>query len=342
VKEKLKVFIKYVKNQTGKGIKIFRSDNGSEFVNKEVRKIFEDEGICHKKSVPYNPEQNGKAEREMRTLVESARTMLLDKKLSKEFWAEAVNTAVYVINRTGKSSIKGKTPYELWFGKPFGNFELLRVFGSEVYAHVPSQKRQKWDAKCKKGMFVGYEDCSKGVRVYFMDKRTVEVVRDVVFIPEIQNNCKEEKDIKKTIKRAKVENEDEKDRVQETEGVTAGREEDVGLHYNLTEGVTAGREEEDDEGLHYNLRDRNKLKAPDNLKEYQCKMALISYKEAVTGQEKDKWIEAIEDEKSSLMKNETWKYVSPQDAKGKKILTSKWVFKVKEDGRYKAKVQPLE
>lgn len=58
----------------------------------------------------YTPQQKGVAERANRTIVEKARTMLLDAKLSKEYWAEAVNTAVYLINRIPKKALNGEIP----------------------------------------------------------------------------------------------------------------------------------------------------------------------------------------------------------------------------------------
>lgn len=46
------------------------------------------------------PQQNGRAECEMRTIVEAARTMLHSMNMQKGFWAEAVNTTVFTLNRT--------------------------------------------------------------------------------------------------------------------------------------------------------------------------------------------------------------------------------------------------
>lgn len=57
-------------------------------------------GIRMETTAPYTPEQNGKAERENRTIVKSARTMIHAKSLPKFLWAEAMNTAVYILNRT--------------------------------------------------------------------------------------------------------------------------------------------------------------------------------------------------------------------------------------------------
>lgn len=75
---------------------MLRSDNGTEYVNANVEHLLADHGIRHQRTVPYTPEQNGSAEREMRTLVEAAKTMIFAKKLDMNLWAEAINTAVYI------------------------------------------------------------------------------------------------------------------------------------------------------------------------------------------------------------------------------------------------------
>src|SRR5436190_23457213 len=64
----------------------------------------------------------------------------------------------------------------------------------------------------------------------------------------------------------------------------------------------------------------------------------LTFQQAVTGPDKEKWKEAIRMEKESLKKNNTWKIVDSSKAEGKKILSSKWIFKTKEDGRRKARL----
>ncbi|GJU74442.1 ribonuclease H-like domain-containing protein [Tanacetum coccineum] len=50
-------------------IKVFRSDNGSEFVNKTLEQLFDSRGVIHQTSYSYTPQQNGVAERKHRHLV---------------------------------------------------------------------------------------------------------------------------------------------------------------------------------------------------------------------------------------------------------------------------------
>src|SRR5436190_1107999 len=77
-----------------------------------------------------------------------------------------------------------------------------------------------------------------------------------------------------------------------------------------------------------------KRRIPSKLNDY----ALMTYQDAVTCHEKDQWKSAIEEEKLSLEKNKTWSLVDKSEAKGNKILSNKWVFTKKEDGRHKARL----
>ena len=87
-----------VENQTGKKIKALRTDNGGEFCKKDFEEFCKKCGIAQQKTTPYTPQQNRFAERMNRTLMEKARSMLSGIGLGQEFWAEAVETACYLVN----------------------------------------------------------------------------------------------------------------------------------------------------------------------------------------------------------------------------------------------------
>lgn len=73
-----------------------------------------EKGIKFTVNAPYTPEHNGLVERDNRVIVEAARSMLYsNSNLPKFLWAKSMNTAVYVINRTGLTRRGNKTPYEL-------------------------------------------------------------------------------------------------------------------------------------------------------------------------------------------------------------------------------------
>ncbi|XP_065091273.1 uncharacterized protein LOC135712243 [Ochlerotatus camptorhynchus] len=154
--EVLECFKEYkalMENQTGKRIKGLRTDNGTEYVNTGMKRFLRSCGIRHEMTVPYNLEQNGLAKRMNRTVVEKARCLLLDADLDKSFWAEATAMATFLVNRSPTKSVP-VTPEERFTGKR-PDLSELRVFGAKVMCYIPKQRKRKWDAKSKPGIFVG-------------------------------------------------------------------------------------------------------------------------------------------------------------------------------------------
>jgi transposase InsO family protein len=96
--ERFKEFKAVVENQTKKRIKVLRNDNGSEFCGKEFDQLCKQCGITQQNTTPYTPQQNGVIERMNRTLMDKARSILSDVGLEQELWAEAVETASYLVN----------------------------------------------------------------------------------------------------------------------------------------------------------------------------------------------------------------------------------------------------
>lgn len=191
VKDTLIKMLAHARSQ-GHTVKTLLSDNGGEFNNAEVKKILAKHGVSQRFTAPYTPQQNGGAERENRTIVEMARTFMNSNK-NVEFplslWAEFVKSAIYILNRTGKSSEKDKSPFELWCDKK-PRIKHLRIIGSKCYVHVPSQRRKKMDKKATVGYLVGY-DGDERYRVYIKEQNIVEISRDVIFSEEI-NGCANE------------------------------------------------------------------------------------------------------------------------------------------------------
>ncbi|GJV62294.1 putative ribonuclease H-like domain-containing protein [Tanacetum coccineum] len=103
----LKNFIRQIENQLNHRVKIIRSDNGTEFKNRDMLEFCGNKGIKQEYSNARTPQQNGVAERMNRTLIEAARTMLADSLLPTTFWAEAVSTACYIFNRCDEGFLVG-------------------------------------------------------------------------------------------------------------------------------------------------------------------------------------------------------------------------------------------
>ena len=108
------------------------------------------------------------------------RSMLCEKQVPREFWPEAVNWTVYVLNRSPTSAMKEKTPEEAWSNvKP--SVEHFRVFGCIGYVHIPDQKRKKLDVKSIKCVLLGLSSESKAYKLYNPITKRIVVSRDVVF-----------------------------------------------------------------------------------------------------------------------------------------------------------------
>jgi hypothetical protein len=105
--------------------------------------------------VPYNPQQNGVAERKNTTICEEARSIMYDQNLPLSLWAEAASTVVYIQNMFPHKALEEKTSEEVFTDKK-PSVDHLIIFGSLVYIHVPKEKRTKLELSRKKDTFVGY------------------------------------------------------------------------------------------------------------------------------------------------------------------------------------------
>lgn len=154
--DRLIEYVRYVETLFNRKPKVVRSDGGGEYVNERLQNFFKSEGIKCQYTTAYTPQQNGVAERRNRYLQEMATTMLLDAKLEKKYWGEAVVTAAYLQNRLPTRAVD-VTPFELWYGKkPY--LGHLRVYGCKAWVHVPDVKRGKFDSKARKLTFIGYSE----------------------------------------------------------------------------------------------------------------------------------------------------------------------------------------
>ncbi|GJV52691.1 retrovirus-related pol polyprotein from transposon TNT 1-94 [Tanacetum coccineum] len=142
--------LKQLQVDLNKTVQFVRTDNGTEFVNKNLTDFYESVGITHEKTVPRTPQQNGVAERRNRTLVEATRTMLILSKAPLFLWAEAVATACYTQNRSLIHTLHNKTPYELVHDKK-PDLSFLRIFRALCYLTNDSEDLGKLKAKADIG-----------------------------------------------------------------------------------------------------------------------------------------------------------------------------------------------
>ncbi|POW15093.1 hypothetical protein PSTT_02394 [Puccinia striiformis] len=150
-----------LERQTGKLLRILRSDNGGEFNSTALARFLESKGIVAERSIAYHHYQNGSIERYNRTLQEMGRTLLVDSGLPKAFWASAFLWACHTLNRIPNSASGDITPFEKIFArKP--NLDRMRAFGTAAFVHIPVEKRRKLDDRAVKGFVIAYLPDSKG------------------------------------------------------------------------------------------------------------------------------------------------------------------------------------
>lgn len=365
--EMFKQFKNLVENETEKRIKVLRSDNGKEYINKEFKLFLEKFGIQHQTTNPYTPEQNGLAERMNRTLVERAKCMILNSSLAKHFWAEAVSTAAYVINRSPTKALDYKTPYEQWSGKK-PNIKNMRIFGCEAMVHVPKEKRLKWDSKAVKMLFVGYCEYTKGYRFYDKNKKQIYKSRDAIFLEHtIKNN-----NVIMPLSELQGNASEDSSQTNDSHNKSSTDTPESPSSENMTLNESMKKEELSDDDCSYHTDNADDEYIPDkkisdvsshkmmlrprnnkhntylceSLNESKQAIALLvkepdTMEEALSGLNAKEWKNAMNNEYESLLQNNTWTLVTLPE--GKRAIPCKWVYKMKTnaDGevvRYKARL----
>nr|GFA11174.1 retrotransposon protein, putative, unclassified [Tanacetum cinerariifolium] len=157
-------------------VRIVRTDKGTKFLNKNLHAYFTSEGIHHKTLVARTPKQNGVVERQNRTLVEAARTMLSAAKVPLFFWAEAIATTCFTQNRSLVIPRHEKTPYHIINDrKP--SVKFFHIFGSLCYIIRNGENLDKMKEKGDACIFVGYYTQSRAYKVF--NKRTRVIIETI-------------------------------------------------------------------------------------------------------------------------------------------------------------------
>ncbi|CAL8168827.1 unnamed protein product [Prunus armeniaca] len=320
--EALTVFKKFkatVELQSGYKLKKLRSDRGGEYTLVEFDSFCEDVGIERQLTTPYTPQQNGVAERKNRTIVEMAKCLMLEKKIPFDFWAEAVNISMYILNRCPTKALSKKTPFEAYSGRKPG-VKHLKAFGSLCYAHVPKQQRQKLDLASKRCIFLGYGSCEKGYRLYNIETGKMIVSRDVIFSENVCWDRNANKETGVNIQLTGIREEE-----QGEEGSSCEFEEQL----EVNEVPSLNTENSDQERVTSPQDvDHTPLKYKSIAEIYEkCNMCIIELESFEEAAKDDSWKKAMEDEITMIEKNNTWELVDrPFD---KPIIGVKWVYKTK-------------
>lgn len=153
----------YWERQTGYPLLCIRSDNGTEFQG-DLASWCKHHGVKREYSAVYTPEQNGRAERMNRTLIEGTRALLLQRDCPTRFWPLAMHAVSYIHNRV-PAARSSAAPIALFLCK-IPDLSSLRVFGCSASLSLPKKKRDgKFGAVSVNGVFVGYSEGTKGWRI---------------------------------------------------------------------------------------------------------------------------------------------------------------------------------
>ena len=185
VADEVKKFINAAEVETGNKCLKLVSDNGTEYVNSNLNKFLTERGIVHERSAPHVSQQNGYIERDFRTVVNAARTMLAESKLDKHLWAEATSCAIYALNRATKHQ---KTPYELWHNRR-PSVKNLHVFGELAVIKLKNHTT-KFSEKGERARFIGY---TRNFNTFkFLCHGKIKVSCDCVFLNKLTDSGHEQ------------------------------------------------------------------------------------------------------------------------------------------------------
>jgi hypothetical protein len=312
-----------VENETGLKIKKLRSDNGGEYEDTGFKRFCFENGIRLERTVPGTPQQNGVAERMNRTLTERARSMRIQSGLPKQFWAEAINTAAYLINRGPSVPLEQRIPEEVWSGKEV-NLSWLKVFGCTAYVHISDHARGKLDPKSLKCTFIGYGGDEFGYRLWDDQNKKIIRSRDVIFNEKLMY-----KDRSTAQSTSPVQNDPVSTELADLSDSSVAQQ--VGEDPQPEEPT----EQQAPQNPTPMPAPRRSARPHVPNRKYMNFLLLTDggepecYDEACQVEDSSKWELAMKDEMKSLISNNTWELA--ELPVGKKALHNKWVYRVKEE-----------
>ncbi|CAI7847496.1 unnamed protein product [Closterium sp. NIES-53] len=357
----LKEWMPRAQRESGHKVKVIRTNNGGEFIGADFGSVLKKKGIQHQLTVPYNPQQNGVAERFNRTLQEGARTLLGRAGLPDPFWVTALRQVALVKNRVlATVGDKQWVPYTKWYGSaPAVN--MLRANGCMVVFHVPKEKRGKLEASGRWGVHLGLAKDHKGWLIWDLTSQQLTVSRDVKFLESLyykewkQQQQKlpttpliiEADEVQRPSRQVQVTvSEEEISRVTEDGGepeVEEQQQQQQQQQQDAPQGAArpADRPRRD-------VRPPNRLTYPsfgkpkvvragsvaeqcDEEEIAHCYWAAVpepkTLAEALSGPDAEKWKQSVKEEYESLLENEMWELCELPP--WKKAISSKLIFRHK-------------
>jgi len=318
----LKKFTNEAENQHEIKVKKIRCDNGGEYISNEFLEWAEEKGIIIDYTVPGCPELNGTSERMNRNILNHARAMIFDSELGKEMWGEAVTTAVYMINRSPTTAVD-KLPAEIWYQQK-QDLSNIKIFGTRVSTKILTYLK-KLDIHARHGILVGYG--LNSYRIWDPKRKETFMARDLNFYSNPSRTIIDHENQNFQL----VTEEPHSDQSKQLNPHSQDKDKK-----NNQSNASKSKPQE----INPMTREQRARKAPTKYKDFEmylCNGENLSLNFQNCIQQKE-WQDAIEEEKRSILQNNTWELVEKSEACGQRIIDSRWVLKYKEDGRPKARL----
>ncbi|KAK7586085.1 hypothetical protein V9T40_003961 [Parthenolecanium corni] len=372
-------FVTSARNMLGEKAKIcyLQSDQGTEFTGGYIQEFLEREGIEQTLAPPYTPQHNGVAERFNRTLITKIRAMILDSGFPSNKWDLVLRAAVFLYNRTPHRSNDFQIPLAKFNPNTPCHTEQIKRFGCIAYMLLPkTANTPKFSQRAVRVIFVGY--LASGYLLYHPQSNTYFESKHVRFretmlykhaFPSSQNSENVQLEIEENSETKIPDKREEKEKTADCENIereTQKRKANYDEIYkkkkkkeeNLTNIQTRSMTKIKDTSFTSFSQDPEETKdilfvphfeeskilhtdKRDEISHLTLATTIqdpTTFTEAINSPEKDLWLEAIKDELVSLSKNKVWFYTDrPQH---KKIIDSRWLFKMKESqGEKKCKAR---
>jgi histone deacetylase 1/2 len=173
-------FFAHVATQFGCPIMSVQCDNGREFDNSASRVFFLAIGVSLRLSCPYTSQQNGKAERMLRTLNNITRTLLFQASMPPPYLADALATATHLSNRLPTKTLNMSTPFFALYGV-LPSYHDLRALGCTCYPNLTATTPHKLAPRSTLCAFLGFSADHKGFRCLDLSTNRVIISRHVIF-----------------------------------------------------------------------------------------------------------------------------------------------------------------
>ena len=171
-----KWYLARVEKEIGKILKYLRLDRGVKFISNEFEMFCNDRGIKRQTSTLRTPPQNRISKRRNRSIMDCARTLMMEKNVALKYWREAVSTTGYTLNQVQVKKSTHSTPFEPLYGCP-PNVKYFKVFGRKYYILKDFRK-----------VFLGYSTRSKAYKCLNTNTHKIAESENVNFDEYIEVN----------------------------------------------------------------------------------------------------------------------------------------------------------